>query len=152
MSANSSSQGSLPICVICSLLKSSPWTSKIHPPVHGKTRLFRSLCPTCFRYFVVYLVDSALGTVLTLLFHRITIRVLKNLLSQRYIAITNAEEINASKTWSDFIVACGDYGNPPSIRAWTPQTIEWVEFFTPEWFGNIFRSWSRYWLGLFVEL
>lgn len=78
------------------------------------------------RYFVVFTIDTVIGVLLTILLHRLVLYLLKIHISRRYVRIPSDADQSKPKTWAEYIVQCGDYGDPPSLRAWTPQMIEWV--------------------------
>jgi hypothetical protein len=77
----------------------------------------------CSWYSIMYSVDTILGTLLTYIFHRLAII----MASKRLQASSpDHQSHNAERFILESIVTCGHYGDPPSLRRWAWQALEWI--------------------------
>mmetsp|Transcript_18058 Transcript_18058/g.39468 ORF Transcript_18058/g.39468 Transcript_18058/m.39468 type:complete len:300 (+) Transcript_18058:379-1278(+) len=85
----------------------------------------------CAWYFVVFFVDTTVGVVVALYLHRVVVRAV----CKRFV--TNDGEPRESdpslkslpvyvRNWGFSLAQCGYYGDPPSLKVFMPQMIEWV--------------------------
>ena len=72
------------------------------------------------------MIDTVFGVSLAYLFHRSVLSFLRRRIERHYSALST-DEGNEKETWMQHVVQCGDYGDPPSLRVWTSQMIEWVK-------------------------
>jgi len=75
----------------------------------------------CSWYCIMYSLDTILGTLLTYLFHRLVINV-----ALKRLQAPSPGHISSSHFILESIATCGYYGDPPSLRRWGWQALEWI--------------------------
>lgn len=94
-----------------------------------------STASQCAWYAVAFTFDTTLGVALTLLLHS---AILKRLaveakdLPENHVSsdslpdLQQHEGTTRQESWRAAIAACGNYGDPPSMRRWGLQAAEWA--------------------------
>eukprot|EP00242_Pyramimonas_sp_CCMP2087_P011971 CAMPEP_0198206152 /NCGR_PEP_ID=MMETSP1445-20131203/9689_1 /TAXON_ID=36898 /ORGANISM="Pyramimonas sp., Strain CCMP2087" /LENGTH=245 /DNA_ID=CAMNT_0043878731 /DNA_START=529 /DNA_END=1266 /DNA_ORIENTATION=+ len=85
----------------------------------------------CAWYFVVFFVDTTVGVVVALYLHRVVMqaackRFLTSSGEPRELDPTLKSLPVHVRNWGYAIAQCGNYGDPPSLKVYTPQMVEWV--------------------------
>jgi hypothetical protein len=74
----------------------------------------------CSWYLVLFSVDTMVGTGLTYLLHRSVMK-----LSSLYISKVG-QNLTQLRSICETLITCGYYGDPPSLRKWAWQALEWT--------------------------
>lgn len=75
----------------------------------------------CAWYFVMYSLDTIIGTMITYMMHTSIISGLQAAVNDRKL-----QEGSTMMSLAQYIITCGDYGDPVSLRRWFWQVIEWT--------------------------
>lgn len=75
----------------------------------------------CAWYFVMYSLDTIIGTMITYMLHTSIISALQAAVNDRKL-----QEDSTMMSLAQYIITCGDYGDPVSLRRWFWQVIEWT--------------------------
>ena len=88
----------------------------------------------CAWYFVAFTFDTTLGVALTMTLHKLIIKRLQEhtlFINNHSDNLTPSPSFSASSSssfseWRQWIVDCGDYGQPPEVKRWAVQAGEWA--------------------------
>lgn len=100
----------------------------------------------CSWYFVIYTMDTTLGVSLTLMMHEACLRAARSKLARGLPSDGHLHVENAS-LWDD-LISCGQYGQPPSIRRWLVQLVEFTScVVTARILCGVVVLWIKDWLA-----
>ncbi len=81
----------------------------------------------CAWYLVVFGIDTCFGTALSILLHRLALRLAAARAAAAAAAAAGSRIAPAEEPWAAAVAACGDYGGPPpSRRRWALQAAEFA--------------------------
>lgn len=75
----------------------------------------------CAWYFVMYFLDTVLGTMIAYMLHTTIISAAQTAVDDRKL-----QEGSNMMSLAQYVIACGDYGDPVSLRRWFWQVVEWT--------------------------
>ena len=75
----------------------------------------------CAWYLSMFILDTMIGTGITYLLHLLTLSLLNTSMSNGWCF--NHQDLHSI---AESIVTCGEYGDPPSLRRWIWQVLEWT--------------------------